>query len=300
MSDSNNLCPCSSLCSIENRAVLWIQGEDAVSFLDRVVTCNVSNLTNCQAGIGALLTPQGKINSDFLIIKDEDTLLLDTHVDHIDILAKQLRMLKMRARVEILRADRLAVFALLAKSMQKLPELPKSIVFEDPRFSSQYPLGNDKVFRIFLDQRDRRLIETGDLISNQSSSHFKSLRISAGIPEIGYDYASKAVFPTDVNLDIYGGIDYNKGCFIGQEVVSRMRRRSTIRKRTVKIVGESLETNAEIRSNTLVGTITSVSGNTGLACVRVDKLNDDDVYTANDRPVDIKLPGWLIQNLTKR
>ncbi len=293
VSDNNPLD--STLCSVENRGVLLIQGDDAVSFLDRVVTCSVSNLNDRHAGTGALLTPQGKINSDFLIFKDKDTLYLDTHVDQIDNLSKQFRMLKMRARVEIRHADELVVFSLITQSVPSFPELPNSIVYEDPRFRSQKPLGNDKIYRVFLNQSDRRHIETSKFIANKANSHFQTLRILAGVPEIGYDYGSKEVFPTDVNLDIYGGIDYSKGCFIGQEVVSRMRRRGTIRKRTMNIVGDSLEKNAEIRSNTLIGTITSVSGNTGLACIRIDKLNDEKAYTANDRPIEIKLPAWLNQ-----
>lgn len=285
----------STLCSMENRGVLLIQGDDAGSFLDRVVTCSVSNLNDCHARTGALLTPQGKINSDFLIFKGKDTLYLDTHVDQIDNLSKQLRMLKMRARVEIRHADDLVVFSLITKTVPSFSELPNSIVFEDPRFRSLKPLGNDKIYRVFLNQSDRRHLETSKFISIKAKSHFETCRIAAGIPEIGYDYGSREVFPTDVNLDIYCGIDYSKGCFIGQEVVSRMRRRGTIRKRTVKIIGESLEKNAEIRSNTLIGTITSVSGNTGLACIRIDKVKDEKAFTANDSPIEIEFPVWLNQ-----
>ena len=292
MTVAANLPPDTGFHPLYNRGVLLIEGDDAINFLDRVITCSVASLQDGEYRAGALLSPQGKVHTDFLIFRSEDSVYLDTHIDQMEPLKKKLRMLRMRAKVEITTLEKHTVLPLCWKPRTALPEFPNSVVFPDPRFiNSEFTVGNT-VYRILLDQCDRSRPETVRLVTTSSRSSYETVRIAAGVPEFGHDYNSQEVFPTDVNLDIYGGIDYNKGCFIGQEVVSRMRRRGTIRKRTVKIVGESIEKNAEIRSDTLIGKVTSVAGNNGLACVRVDKLNSEDSYTVNDRPVEIELSKW--------
>lgn len=292
MTIAENLPPDTGFHPLYNRGVLLIDGDDAINFLDRVITCSVASLHDGDYRAGALLSPQGKVHTDFLIFRLEDRVYLDTHTDQIETLKKKLRMLRMRAKVDIKTLETQTVLSLFWKPNTALPEFPNSVVFQDPRFITSESRDGNTVYRILLDQRDRSRLETMRLVRSSSRSTYETIRIAAGVPEFGHDYSSQEVFPTDVNLDIYGGIDYNKGCFIGQEVVSRMRRRGTIRKRTVKIVGESIEKNAEIRSDTLIGKVTSVSGNNGLACVRVDKLNSVDRYTVNDRLVEIELPPW--------
>ena len=292
MTVAENLLRHSGFHPLNNRGVLLIDGDDAIDFLDRVITCSVASLREGEYRAGALLSPQGKVQTDFLIFRSEDRVYLDTDIDQIEPLTKKLRMLRMRAKVDITTLETQTVLPLFWKPNTALPEFPNSVVFQDPRFIASESTGGNTVYRILLDQRDRSSGETIRLVTSSSRSSYETIRIAAGVPEFGHDYSSQEVFPTDVNLDIYGGIDYNKGCFIGQEVVSRMRRRGTIRKRTVKIVGESIERNAEIRSDTLIGKVTSVSGNNGLACVRVDKLNSVDRYTVNDRLVEIELPPW--------
>ena len=292
MTVAETLPPDTGFHPLYNRGVLLIEGDDAINFLDRVITCSVASLHDGEYRVGALLSPQGKVQTDFLIFRSEDSVYLDTHIDQIETLKKKLRMLRMRAKVDITTLETQTVLPLFWKPNTALPEFPNSVVFQDPRFITSESTGGNTVYRILLDQRDRSRPETIRFVTSSSGSSYKTIRIAAGVPEFGQDYNNQEVFPTDVNLDIYGGIDYNKGCFIGQEVVSRMRRRGTIRKRTVKIVGESIEKNAEIRSDRLIGKVTSVLGNNGLACVRVDKLNGADRYTVNDRPVEIELPEW--------
>jgi folate-binding protein YgfZ len=119
-------------------------------------------------------------------------------------------------------------------------------------------------------------------------------RIAAGVPEWGTDYRAAEVFPTDINMDVMGGIDYKKGCFVGQEVASRMKRRGKIRKRTLTVRGAALEAGTEIFSAAPVGTVTSVQGEAGLALVRTDRLQkilDQSLpLTCNDQPVTFDVP----------
>lgn len=291
MSNSETISKIANICQLDDRRLLGIQGDDAEDFLERVVTCSVSSLTSGGGKSGALLTPQGKISNAFLIFRYNNCFYLDTHINHIESLAKQFRMLRMRAKVEITIRDDITIYSLNTNS--NFQKLPSSLIFEDNRFNFRELPESKKVFRIFFLPGDHEPEDVPMVSSETKTFDYESLRIAAGIPEFEKDYCSREVFPTDVNLDFYGGIDYNKGCFIGQEVVSRMRRRGTIRKRTVKIFGNALEKNAEVRTSTLLGYVTSVCGDAGLACLRVDKLIGEETITVNEHPVKIVLPNWL-------
>lgn len=125
-------------------------------------------------------------------------------------------------------------------------------------------------------------------------------RIAAGQPMFGLDFRENEVFPTDINLDLFGGIAYQKGCFVGQEVVSRMYRRGKIRRRTIVIEGEGLETGTEIRADDkLIGQITSASEKLALARVRLDHLFGtwaaNTPLTVGTQAVTVKASDWLIE-----
>lgn len=289
-----------SLCRVSNRKAIVVQGGDSVGFLERVVTCSVAKLQEGESCCGALLTPQGKINVDFLIYRHRDGIFIDTHHNHVEELSKNLRMLRMRANVEIAILEEYQIVSSFDRFFLDTIELSNSIVLDDPRFRSQNSSQNDTVRRIFLHKQDKIALDDEKQLSSMGDERYQTVRTAYGIPEIGYDYGSREVFPTDVNLDIYGGIDYNKGCFIGQEVVSRMRRRGTIRKRSLRIEGEGLEKNAEVRSDSLIGFVTSVTGNTGIACVRIDRLVDGQTYYVNSKPISISLPkGFEVQRVER-
>lgn len=127
-------------------------------------------------------------------------------------------------------------------------------------------------------------------------------RIVSGIAAFGRDFGAAEVFPTDINLDHREGIDYKKGCFVGQEVASRMMRRGKIRKRTVSLEGVSLTKDAQIKAgDAVIGTITSVAGANGLALIRLDRLkvaqtSGLDLISDGER-VLIKAQDWLAQEM---
>lgn len=127
-------------------------------------------------------------------------------------------------------------------------------------------------------------------------------RIEAGQPAFGHDFTASDVFPTDINLDVLGGIDYKKGCFVGQEVVSRMKRRGKIRKRTVRLSGQSLAAGQDVRAGEiLLGQITSAADDNALAIVRIDQLNKalkaGTPIEADRKPVKPALPDWLTDEM---
>ena len=133
-----------------------------------------------------------------------------------------------------------------------------------------------------------------------SVDHFK--RIAECLPAFGEDFEANTVFPTDINLDQRGGVDYRKGCFVGQEVVSRMKRRGKIRKRSLLISGSGLTKGADVRAGTaLLGEVTSVAGDQALARLRTDNvlkaLEAGADIEVGGSPIKVDLPDFVKQEL---
>jgi len=229
---------------LSDRAVISIHGPDTRDFLQRVVTNDMKLCFPGTIQVGALLTPQGKIVCDFQIHGEKNGVELDIWADAADVLIKRLTLYRLRANAEI--SLDMGAFVISGKGSA------------DPR-SSDLP---------------QRSIATEKPGADGANRQVES-EISSGIPSFGRDYGEASVFPTDVNLDLYGGIGWKKGCFIGQEVLSRMKRRGTIRKRTVSVsskdramtVGETI-----MAGDIPLGAITSSTGKSALAIVRLDRF----------------------------
>jgi folate-binding protein YgfZ len=244
-----------------NRAVLRLSGPDTLSLLERTVTNTVANWQSGEMRYGALLTPQGKIIADFLAVLSSGDILLDVHEDAAADLEKRLKMFRLRADVTIERAEDLCVVTGDWADVRSAELPPRQIVSVDAAVGPLLP------------------------------GAWHAARLNAGIPEWGSDYRAAEVFPTDINMDILGGIDYRKGCFVGQEVASRMKRKGTIRKRTLRVQGPGLTVGADITANTMIGTVTSCDGENGLALIRLDRLAAQALEgaetTCNDQPVRV-------------
>lgn len=256
-----------------DRAVLRLSGPDVFALLERTVTHTVENWAEGEIRFGALLTPQGKIIAEYLALNRAGEILLDCHESAIADLAKRLKMFRLRADVTIeIAADLRSVTGELT----------------DPR-SAQLP--------------GRNIVTESEVVGPFSNWHVA--RIAAGVPEQGSDYGSAEVFPTDVNMDHMGGMDYKKGCFVGQEVASRMKRKSTIRKRTIALNCIKLHAGDDVRCGGLIGAVTSVEGDQGLALIRLDRLATNTVkgetVTVNDVPATLptEADSWQTKEIAE-
>ncbi len=254
---------------LPHRAILRLTGPDTLALLERTVTHKVMDWPDGEARYGALLTPQGKIIADYIAYRTTDGVLIDVHEDAADDLMKRLKMFRLRSAVEIVRDETLVS----AVSDSGAP---------DPR-SAKLPR--------------RVVVASGEAASPLDG--WDALTIAAGVPEWGRDYRAADVFPTDINMDLMNGVDYKKGCFVGQEVASRMKRKGLIRKRTVRLRGEGVSPGAELRAGTLVlGEVTSAAAGEALALIRTDRfaksIADGLPVTVNDAPAEIEGAPWLI------
>ena len=211
---------------LPSRAVLRIGGADARKFLQGLVTNDIDKAQGGAAVHTGLLSPQGKILFDFFAVPDGDGFLIDVAEDKAAELMKRLGFYRLRAAVEIAAAPSLAV----AAAWGGPPRLPEgAIAYADPRLPE---LG----FRLLVP----KATNAADLGCEPSGEvDYHALRIRLGVPEGGRDYAFGDAFPHEALFDQLNGVDFAKGCYVGQEVVSRMEHRGTARKRIVPVAGDA-------------------------------------------------------------
>jgi folate-binding protein YgfZ len=269
---------------LADRGVVRVAGGDAEKLLQGLFTNDMGLLAPQRTLFAALLTPQGKILFDFFISLHGGAYLLDTAASHAPQLAKRLEMYRLRSRVDIF--DDSAKYRVLAAWDDSGGMGPA-----DPRLAG---LGA----RILLGPGPAA--ETAAQSGINAAEHdYHAHRIALGVPEGGKDYAFGDIFPHDANLDALNGISFTKGCFVGQEVVSRMQHRSSARKRIVMVEGDApLEPASEIAAGpSTIGSIGSVSGNRALALVRLDRVDEAAAkgvaLTAAGSPVRLRLPDYL-------
>ena len=252
---------------LADRGVVGVTGADAVKLLQSVVTNDMDLLSARPAIHAALLTPQGKILFEFFVVKAPDGFWLEAAADKTADLAKRLTLYRLRAKVDIKdRSAEYRAFALWGGAPAALAGSAGTLVFPDPRLPAlglrglaQAPLAPDFVSA-------SRALEV-------PAQDYHAHRIALGVPEGGKDYTFGDAFPHDANLDQLHGVSFAKGCFVGQEVVSRMQNRSQARKRIVAIVGDApLLAGAAITAGAaVIGTVGSVAGSEALALVRLDR-----------------------------
>jgi folate-binding protein YgfZ len=276
-----------SLCSVAllaDRAAIRVTGSDARAFLQGLITNDIEKAKGEAAIHAGLLTPQGKILFDFFVVPVADGFLLDVAKVKAGELMQRLGFYKLRAQVEIAEEPLLTAAAAWGAS----PQLPKGAVsYADPRLPA---LG----LRILLPS-NASLVDLGSAVAE---AVYHARRIALGVPEGGRDYAYGDTFPHEVLFDQLNGVDFKKGCFVGQEVVSRMEHRGTARKRIVGIEGERPlpASGTEITAGGhAIGTLGSVNGASGLALLRLDRAEEALAaglpLRAGEVPVALRIPA---------
>jgi hypothetical protein len=256
---------------LPDRGVVKVSGEDARNFLNGLVTSDINEVRPGLGRFGALLTPQGKITADFLITEAPaghgGGLLLDVPRALAKGLAAKLGFYKLRAKVAIEDlSDSLGVLA----AWDGEPAMKPDLMFADPR-------GDALGWRLLVPEEFRQKAAAligADLVDSDA---YEVHRIALGIARGGLDFTYGDAFPHETNMDRLRGVDFDKGCYVGQEVVSRMQHRGTARTRIVKVAldGPAPESGTAILADDKpVGTMGSSAAGVGLALIRTDRAAD--------------------------
>ena len=277
--------------ALADRGVIEVSGVDARALLQRLVTNDVDQLEPGKARYAALLTPQGKIISDFFIVADPrgdgTRFLMDVPSSTKGDLVKKLTLYRLRAKVEVRdRSDELAVMA-IADGVA----VDGALVFADPRADGLW---------------NRAIVAKADLggeVGDAGRWAYRQHRIAAGIPEGGLDFAYGETFPHEANLDRLHGVDFKKGCYVGQEVVSRVEHRGTARKRVVGVgfEGDAPDVGSDIvLDGGTIGVMGSAVDGLGLALLRLDRAEEarrsGTPVTAAGITLHLDGPGWPANN----
>ncbi|ACA16244.1 folate-binding protein YgfZ [Methylobacterium sp. 4-46] len=241
---------------LPDRAVLSVAGDDAPGFLQGLVTCNVETLPPGEARLGALLTPQGKVLIDFLISRAAEGFALDVARALLPDLTRRLTLYRLRAKVAFAEAP-LRVLAVWGGP-------PAGAWLRDGRLPA-------------LGWR-RHAGEGEGPAPDATAEDYAAHRIGLGVPEGGADFALGDAFPHEALMDQLGGVDFRKGCYVGQEVVSRMQHRGTARTRVVPVAYAGARAAAPGTAVTAgaraLGQTGGAAGARGLALLRLDRLAD--------------------------
>jgi len=268
---------------LSDRKIVHVDGAEARHFLQNLITANLDSVLEGEARPAALLTPQGKILFDFLVSKSGDTGYdCDIRADCVDDFIRRLTLYKLRAAVSFDKRDDVPVIA---------------------GWQSAAPMGALGDKRFPDEARVWRLYGAGaDLDSDMA--RWNAQRIAHGVAESGADFALSDVFPHDVLMDKNGGVDFRKGCYVGQEVVSRMQHRGTGRRRVVTVTAETAlpapgpdgAGTAILAGEKPIGSLGTIQDTIGLAMVRTDRVADalsqGIALTAGGIPVTLALPAW--------
>jgi folate-binding protein YgfZ len=259
-----------------DRALVAVRGPDWRSFLQGLVTQDVERQAVGELRYGALLTPQGRLMFDLFILAEADGALLDVEAARRDAFVQRLSMYRLRAQVTIERAEG-GVFVLWGTDSAPSPWMA------DPRLPA---LG----FRTYGLQAPA---SPGAALADAAA--FDTHRLSLGAPDPARDCAGETTYPIEANLDLLGGIDFSKGCFVGQETTSRMKRRGPVKSRMLPIVydGAAPPFGAEVMAGSLrAGEILSSEPGRALALFRLDRALGAEL-TVDGMPVRLQIPAWV-------
>ncbi len=255
-----------------DRAVLGLEGAETGNFLHNLVTADVLGLAQGEARYGALLTPQGKILFDFFVVKTAGGYLLDCAASQLEEVTKRLMFYRLRAKVVITERKDLEVGV--------SPERPAGMMaYADPRTAL---IG----WRV--------IAEKGTLPTGTS---YDGARIALGLADSDGDIGSGELFPHEANFDQLGAVSFTKGCYIGQEVVSRMEHRATARSRILPVTfeGAAPPRGSVIKSSDkVIGSVLSSAGNAALALLRLDRMAEATQPLLTDAVrVLVHKPAWI-------
>jgi folate-binding protein YgfZ len=274
---------------LPDRGVIEAAGEDRVSFLQGLITNDVEGLEKGAACFAGLLSPQGKILFDFLVVNTGETFLLDCPAAAAGDLLKRLTFYKLRAKVSL--TDVSAQWRVAAAWDEAAADVLKAkaaFSYRDPRLAS-------------LGYRGLTSTSSGFALS---AADYEAMRIAATVPDGGNDYAYSDAFPHEACFDLLNGVNFKKGCYVGQEVVSRMQHRGTARTRILAASSQEPlpQGGADVLADGFaVGHLGSVSGSRGIALARLDRVKEafakGQALIAGGVPVDLSVPSWASYTL---
>ena len=284
----------------QDRGLLYLNGEDVKEFLQNIITNNIEKVTNEMSCFAALLTPQGKYLFDFLIVKHKAGYFLDCEKRYIDELFNQLNLYKLRSKVEILNLSN--EFVVAGMSYEKFLTFDNSKDIEG--FTIKY-----REDPIFLDPRLKKLgarliINLEKLYLSLKKLELKiadiedyyNLSHKLGISQINNLNLQNKIFGIECNFEELNGIDFKKGCYVGQENTARIKLKNKLNKKlfAIKIIEGSINSERIFLDDKEVGKLL-INNKNPFAVIKIQNnlLNFESIYQCGNAKIKILKPDWL-------
>jgi folate-binding protein YgfZ len=274
---------------LDDRAVLRLSGADARNFLQGIITNDIAGVTQAHAIYAALLSAQGKYLHDFFIAQAGDAFLIDAEAARLDDLVRRLNLYKLRAKLTIERTDFAVVAVIgdavadslgLARERGAAKPLDGGVAFVDPRL---------------VDAGARIVAPVAALpaFAAATRADYDAVRLRLGLPDGTRDLLPDKSFILENGFEELAGVDFDKGCYVGQEVTARMKHRALVRKRLVPVAIEGpapAPGTPVTRDGIEVGEIRSAQDGRGLALIRIDAVGGP--LNAGATAVTPQKPAW--------
>ena len=286
---------------LEDRGILFIQGSDTKEFLQNLITNDINKVDEANSCFSSLLTPQGKYLFDFLVVEHKKGYFIDCEKKQIEELFKQLNIYKLRSDIEILNLSN--EFVVAAFSYEKF------ISFDGAKDlpGNTFKYGEDPVF---LDPRHKKLggrliinleklylsLKKLDLKSTNPEEYYK-LSYELGIPQKNTEKLRNKLFGIECNFEELNGIDFKKGCYIGQEITSRIKLRNKLSKRLlpIQLIEGKLIEGATIKNNdNEIGKVL-INNQYPFAIIKYlsDNFDPKIKYKSEEAVLKIIIPEWI-------
>lgn len=282
---------------LPNRGLIKIDGPDARSYLQGLVSQDMTHVTATQAVYSAFLTPQGKFLYDFFCFELNGALVLDCEAHRRSDFFKRLSMYKLRSNVTLSDVtEDLQVYAVLddtdklglGKERGQSVAFGSGVAFVDPRLSAMGA-------RVTLAKGDEALSQAG--LVPGIVEDYEYVRITQGLADGSRDMDPDKALLLENGFEELDGVSFTKGCFMGQELTARTRYRGLVKKRLlpVAIDGPTIEAGTVLeRDGQEAGEMRTSVGNIGLALVRLDQLKDGASFTAGQTTLTPNIPDWVV------
>jgi len=288
-----------SFALLDDRGILAVSGTDRRIFLQGLVSNDVERIGTAQARYAALLTAQGKYLHDFIMIESDEAIWLESEARRVGELKRRLSIYRLRAKAALNERPELAVavvFGKDARAVMGLSEEPgaarpfaSGVAFIDPRLVA---LG----VRCILPRTDIRSALEGTGLPEAGFAAYDRLRIKLGIPDGSRDLVPEKSILLEAGFDELNGVDWQKGCYVGQELTARTKYRGLIKKRLmpVRIDGPAPAPGTIVTADGReIGEMRSIRDELGLALLRIEPVVDGKPLKAGDTTLVVLQPGWM-------
>jgi folate-binding protein YgfZ len=288
-----------SFALLDDRGILAVSGPDRRPFLQGLVSNDVDKVCPTASRYAALLTAQGKYLHDFIMVEAGESFWLDAEAARLGDLKRRLSIYRLRARVSLDERSDLAVAAIFGAGDAAILGLPSEpgaarplgsgVAFVDPRLAL---LGA----RAVLPRENARAVLADAGIAETGFDIYDRLRLSLGIPDGSRDLVLEKSILLESSFDELNGVDWQKGCYIGQELTARTKYRGLVKKRLmpVRIEGPAPPPGAAVTADGReIGEMRSSRGGLGLALLRIEPVREGKILAAGQSTLVPVRPAWM-------